>query len=191
MILALSVIVLVIGTVFFVYFKRNSHRISRLTGQNDPNYYLTIAINAAKKSMLEGKGGPFGAVIVKNGSIIAVGTNEVTSANDPTAHAEIVAIRKACQQLGSFQLVDCQIYTSCEPCPMCFGAIYWARPSHIYYAASKSDAAQVGFDDSFIYEQIPMHDSERSIKTEQITKSVDKARELFELWQKKNDKISY
>ncbi|MFZ5954013.1 MAG: nucleoside deaminase [Candidatus Dependentiae bacterium] len=141
--------------------------------------------------MLEGKGGPFGAVIVNNGKIIAVGTNQVTSLNDPTAHAEVMAIRLACQKLGTFQLLDCELYTSCEPCPMCFGAIYWARPRHIYYAATKLDAAQVGFDDSLIYQELQTPEEQRLIKTTHVTTCQPKAKELFTLWQDKKDKIVY
>ena len=101
-----------------------------------------------------GRGGPFGAVVVKDGRVIAAGTNSVTSTNDPTAHAEVIAIREACRVLGTFQLTGCEIYTSCEPCPMCLGAIYWARPDRVYFAATASDAADAGFDDSLIYEEL-------------------------------------
>src|SRR5699024_8470733 len=112
--------------------------------------FIQRAIELSKKGMDAGAGGPFGAIVVKDGEIIPEGYNGVTSSNDPTAHAEIVAIRKACEKLESFQLEDCIIYTSCEPCPMCLGAIYWARPAAVYYACTKEDAAEIGFDDAFI-----------------------------------------
>lgn len=147
------------------------------------------AIEIAKEGMVNNEGGPFGCVVVKNGSIIAEGNNKVSSANDPTAHAEIVAIRKACKHLDSFQLDGCDIYTSCEPCPMCLGAIYWARPDHIYYAATRHDAANVGFDDSFIYDEISVPDNERSIPTQTIGR--EDALKLFEHWKRKEDKTVY
>ncbi|HOF08203.1 MAG TPA: nucleoside deaminase, partial [Bacteroidales bacterium] len=122
---------------------------------NDDIYFLKLAIELAKENVKNG-GGPFGAVIVKDGQIIAKGTNRVTSHNDPTAHAEIVAIRQACEKLNDFQLTDCIIYSSCEPCPMCLGAIYWARPKKLVFAADKFDAANAGFDDSMIYDEIQL-----------------------------------
>jgi len=115
-------------------------------------YFMEKAIELSLDNMRSGKGGPFGAIIVKDGKIVGSGANHVTSENDPTAHAEVVAIRDACKNLGTFQLDDCIIYTSCEPCPMCLGAIYWARPKAIYYANTRVDAANIGFDDDFIYE---------------------------------------
>lgn len=129
--------------------------------------FMKIAIELAEENVKKG-GGPFGAVIVKDGEIIGEGVNTVTSHNDPTAHAEVNAIRNACKNLSSFQLDDCEIYSSCEPCPMCLGAIYWARPSKLYFAASKTDAANVGFDDSFIYEEIDKKFNERKITTIKI-----------------------
>ncbi|CAN5270346.1 guanine deaminase [soil metagenome] len=151
--------------------------------------FMQRAIEIAKEGMVNNEGGPFGCVVVKNGSIIAEGNNKVSSANDPTAHAEIVAIRKACKHLDSFQLDGCDIYTSCEPCPMCLGAIYWARPDHIYYAATRHDAANVGFDDSFIYDEISVPDNERSIPTQTIGR--EDALKLFEHWKRKEDKTVY
>jgi len=127
------------------------------------------AIDLASENVKSGNGGPFGAVIVKDGQIIATGVNNVTTYNDPTAHAEVTAIRNACKQLNSFQLDDCEIYSSCEPCPMCLGAIYWARPKALYFAADKNDAADVGFDDSFIYKEIKLDYAHRSIATEIIS----------------------
>ena len=123
------------------------------------------AIELARKGMENGAGGPFGCVVVKDGEIVGEGSNLVTSTNDPTAHAEITAIRNACQNLNNFQLEGCEIYTSCEPCPMCLGAIYWARPAKMFYAATHEDAAKVGFDDQFIYEEIEKPITERKIES--------------------------
>ncbi len=150
---------------------------------------MTIAINAAFKGMRSNEGGPFGAAIVRNGEIVAIGNNKVTSSNDPTAHAEVVAIRTACEKLGTFQLDDCVLYTSCEPCPMCLGAIYWARPKKVYYACTKQDAADIEFDDSFIYEEINTDYSDRKIPFEQISR--DEAIAVFNEWASKQDKIDY
>ena len=122
------------------------------------------AVRIALESAQTKNGGPFGAIIVKNGEIVGIGKNSVTTKNDPTAHAEVMAIRDACQNLNTFQLDDCEIYTSCEPCPMCLGAIYWARLQKIYYAATQHDAAQIGFDDNFIYIELAKEKSERFIK---------------------------
>ena len=123
--------------------------------------FLALAVEEALRGVAEGAGGPFGAVVVKDGEVIATGRNEVTSTNDPTAHAEVVAIRAACRALGSFQLTDCDLYASCEPCPMCLGAIYWARPRAVFYAATRSDAAAAGFDDAFLYDDLPRPPSAR------------------------------
>ncbi len=151
--------------------------------------FMEEAIKLAVENVKSGNGGPFGAIIVKNGEIIARGTNLVTTANDPTAHAEIVAIREACKKLDSFQLDDCEIYTSCEPCPMCLGAIYWARPSKIFFAATKEDAAKAGFDDSFIYQEIPLNIENRSIPTENLKPG--SSADPFVAWKTKSDKIEY
>lgn len=153
------------------------------------NDFLKQAIELAKKGMAEQKGGPFGAVVVKNGKIIGEGNNQVTSTNDPTAHAEMVAIRDACKNLNSFQLEDCAIYTSCEPCPMCLGAIYWARPDKIFYACSREDAAEIGFDDDFIYQEIELPTERRQIKTQQICR--EDGLHVFEAWKAKEGKIEY
>lgn len=147
------------------------------------------AISLSKEKMLEGEGGPFGAVVVKDGKIIARGNNKVGSTCDPTAHAEVVAIRKACEALGSFQLDGCVLFTSCEPCPMCLGAIYWARPDKVYYANTRQDAAAIDFDDDFIYQELDKSIEQRNIPFEQIL--ADEAAEAFELWTKKDDKIPY
>lgn len=151
--------------------------------------FMLKAIELSIENVRSGKGGPFGAVVVKDGKIIATGANQVTASNDPTAHAEIVAIRNACAALGSFQLTDCELYTSCEPCPMCLGAIYWARPKRVYYANSARDAAAIDFDDSFIYEQIALPHEQRSIACIQAMR--DEGLETFRLWKQKHDKIKY
>lgn len=151
--------------------------------------FLQTAIDIAKSNVNSGKGGPFGAIIVKDGKIIAQGTNTVTSANDPTAHAEVNAIRQACKELNDFNLSGCVIYTSCEPCPMCLSAIYWARLDKIYYAADKNDASFGGFDDSYIYKEIALDKNKRAIKSEQFLKEM--GRQPFEAWNNKQDKIKY
>ena len=134
-------------------------------------------------------GGPFGAVIVKDGKIIATGVNCVTANTDPTAHAEVNAIRKASKKLGTFDLVGCEIYTSCEPCPMCLGAVYWAHLDKIYYGNTKTDAKNIGFDDSFIYDEIELKPKNRCVKTTQLLP--DEAIVAFETWTKSEDKVSY
>lgn len=151
--------------------------------------FMRRAIALAQKGIDQNEGGPFGCVIVRNGEIVGEGNNQVTSTNDPTAHAEVVAIRNACQTLGSFQLEDCIIYASCEPCPMCLGAIYWSRPKQLFYACNKSDAAAIGFDDKFIYEEIERPSTARQIKTETILR--DEAINVFENWAGKTDKAEY
>ncbi|UZR95825.1 nucleoside deaminase [Chondrinema litorale] len=151
--------------------------------------YIQRAVELAKEGVLNDKGGPFGAVIVKDGKIVGEGSNMVTSQNDPTAHAEVVAIRNACKNLNSFQLTGCTIYASCEPCPMCLGAIYWARPDKLIFACTKEDAKKAGFDDQFIYEEIDLPYSERKITTEQNGRDI--AIEVFKLWQVKKDRIDY
>jgi len=151
--------------------------------------FMLEAIRLAKEGMDRGNGGPFGCVIVKNGVIIGRGNNQVTSTNDPTAHAEIVAIRDACQHLNSFQLDACEIYASCEPCPMCLGAIYWARPTKVYYGCSKEDAALIDFDDSFIYTEISKSLDDRHIGMEQLLR--EEALKVFIDWAGKTDKMKY
>ncbi|MBF0351673.1 MAG: nucleoside deaminase [SAR324 cluster bacterium] len=147
------------------------------------------ALQLAMDGMKARKGGPFGAVIVRQGEVIGRGQNQVTSTNDPTAHAEIVAIRDATAQSGSFQLNGCDIYTSCEPCPMCLGAIYWARLDRIYYAATREDAAVIGFDDRAIYDEYLKPVSERSLPMSQFLR--DEALDVFEIWANLNSKICY
>ena len=150
---------------------------------------MNEAIALSKKSLTDHSGGPFGCVIVKDDVIIGRGNNQVTATNDPTAHAEIVAIRDACKHLNSFQLNGCEIYTSCEPCPMCLGALYWARPSVIYYANTREDARDIGFDDSIIYDEVNTPLENRTIKTINIGRK--EAGEIFDEWVQKEDKISY
>lgn len=150
---------------------------------------MARAIALSIENVLQGRGGPFGCVVVKDGMIIAEGWNQVTTTNDPTAHAEVVAIRHACRTLGDFQLDECDIYTSCEPCPMCLGAIYWARPAHLYFAGTAEDAARAGFDDRFIYEQLEVDYANRSIPMTQIMRP--EAQEAFVLWSRSNNKIDY
>ncbi|GAB4256394.1 MAG: nucleoside deaminase [Methylomicrobium sp.] len=151
--------------------------------------FLQYAIDLASENVRSGEGGPYGAVIVKNGEIIAASGNKVTRSLDPTAHAEVMAIRQACQALNDFQLTGCVLYTSCEPCPMCLGAIYWARLDKVYYACSREDAASAGFDDSFIYDEIPLSPEKRRIAMLNIKQSNDLA--PFRLWNAKTDKILY
>lgn len=150
---------------------------------------MRLAISLSEKNVLESLGGPFGAVIVKDGKILAKSGNKVTVSNDPTAHAEVSAIRLACKKLKTFDLRGCVIYTSCEPCPMCLSAIYWARIDVIYYANTKADAAAVGFDDKFIYEEIekPMH--LRALPVSQLLR--DEAQQAFKLWETSAMKIGY
>ena len=151
--------------------------------------FLLQAIAEGRKGMEANKGGPFGAIIVKDGEVIARGCNQVTSTNDPTAHAEVNAIREACKKLNTFQLDDCILYSSCEPCPMCLGAIYWARPKQVFFAATKSDAAAIGFDDDFIYQELEVPFEKRSIPfvQDRLEESVD----LFRDWTKKEDRTEY
>lgn len=150
---------------------------------------MQAAIKVAREGMLQGKGGPFGCVIVKGDEIVGKGCNEVISSNDPTAHAEVMAIREACRKLGSFQLTDCEVYTSCEPCPMCLGAIYWARPKRVFFAANRYDAQQAGFDDSFIYRELVLPFSERQIMMEESGRP--EALKLFEEYGQLPGKVSY
>ena len=153
-------------------------------------FFLHRAIALAHAGMRNNLGGPFGAVVVKNGAIVGESSNLVTSTNDPTAHAEISAIRLACQQLQSHQLTDCTLYTSCEPCPMCLGAIYWARPARVVYAATHRDAADIaGFDDQFIYQELDKSPAQRKIKMVQLL--AEKGREPFLEWQRKENKKLY
>ncbi|HKV27612.1 MAG TPA: nucleoside deaminase [Candidatus Acidoferrales bacterium] len=154
-----------------------------------PESFMARAIELSLENIRSNQGGPFAALVVKDARIISEGTNRVTSANDPTAHAEIVAIRKACRKLKRFDLTGCDIYATCEPCPMCLGAIYWARPAKIYFANTAADAAKIGFDDSLIYDQIRLPAAERRIPM--ISLMRDNAMAVFRVWEAKPDKISY
>jgi tRNA(Arg) A34 adenosine deaminase TadA len=147
------------------------------------------ALELSLGNIRAGRGGPFGSLIVRNGAVLAEGTNLVTSTNDPTAHAEIVAIRRACAALNTFQLVGCDLYTSCEPCPMCLGAIYWARPARVLFAATREDAAAAGFDDSLIYDELALPAKRRRIPMISLLR--DEALKVFREWREKPDKIPY
>ena len=151
--------------------------------------FMREAIALSERNMHTNEGGPFGAVVVKDGQIVGRGNNRVLATNDPTAHAEVVAIRDACNNLGTFQLDGCEIYCSCEPCPMCLGAIYWARPDKIYFANTKKDAADIGFDDAFIYEEIERDHADRKIFTGQMLR--EEALKAFQQWAAKEDKTEY
>ncbi len=155
----------------------------------EPEEFMTRAIELSLDNIHSNRGGPFAALVVSAGSILSEGTNRVTSTNDPTAHAEIVAIREACKRLGRFELTDCEIYASCEPCPMCLGAIYWARLARIYFAAGSADAARIGFDDTLIYNQLKLPVEARKIPMLQLMR--DRALEVFRAWEAKPDKIQY
>ncbi len=151
--------------------------------------FMRRAIALARAGMDAGQGGPFGCVVVKDGAIVGEGNNQVTSTNDPTAHAEVVAIRHACTSLSSFQLDGCSIYTSCEPCPMCLGAIYWARPEKVFFACTREDAATVGFDDELIYKELAIPNAAR--QRVMISLLRDEGVTLFKAWAEKPDKIEY
>jgi guanine deaminase len=151
--------------------------------------FMREAIQLSLEGMTRGEGGPFGCVIVKNGEIVGRGNNRVTSTNDPTAHAEVVAIRDACKHLGDFQLEGCTIYTSCEPCPMCLGAIYWARPDRIFYACNRDDAAAIDFDDEFLYREMVTPLPNRRIPILNLLR--EEGLKAFQAWKNKTDKTAY
>jgi tRNA(Arg) A34 adenosine deaminase TadA len=155
----------------------------------DDEAFLREAIRMSRDRMRGGRGGPFGSVIVRDGAVVSRGWNRVTAANDPTAHAEVVAIRRACTRLGTFSLAGCALYTSCEPCPMCLGAAYWARIDRLVFAATREDAAAAGFDDAFIYDQLPLGPFERSLPTRQLLR--DEAIATFDAWLADPDRIPY
>jgi len=159
------------------------------TAMNDAETFMREAIKLSIDNVEQGRGGPFGAVVVKDGKIIARGVNSVTASNDPTAHAEVMAIRNACQALNTFQLTGCEIFTSCEPCPMCLGAIYWARPDKLYYANSKEDAAAISFDDLDIYEELEKPIEERKLFTRQLLR--EEGLEAFRKWAESTKKVGY
>jgi tRNA(Arg) A34 adenosine deaminase TadA len=154
-----------------------------------PEHYMHEAIKLADDGVRTGRGGPFGCVIVQRGEIVGRGHNRVTSTNDPTAHAEVVAIRDACANLETFQLTDCELYTSCEPCPMCLAAIYWARIPTVFYGNTRRDAAAIGFDDDFIYQQVPLAPEKRAIKM--LPLLGEAAHASFKTWTEKTDKVRY
>ncbi|MFH0919196.1 MAG: nucleoside deaminase [Fibrobacterota bacterium] len=158
-------------------------------GKKPTNDFMAEAVTLSLRGMHSGKGGPFGCVVVKNGKIVGRGENRVTSTNDPTAHAEVTAIRDACRRLKSFQLTGCDVYTSCEPCPMCLAALYWARPRHVYYANTRNDAAKIGFDDAFIYNEIAKPLSKRKMKL--IRLKTPGALLPFTAWTRMEHKIEY
>ena len=153
------------------------------------NSFMEEAIELSRKNVREGNGGPFAAIIVKDGEVVARGTNLVTSTNDPSAHAEIVAIRDACKRLKTFQLSGCELYATCEPCPMCLGAIYWARLNNVYFAGSREDAARIGFDDMWIYQELSLPLSKRKVRMTQMMR--DEALVAFRDWEEKTDKLRY
>ncbi len=159
------------------------------TMDDNDHRFLRMAIQMARQGMERNEGGPFGAVVVKDGQLLGQGNNRVTTHNDPTAHAEIVAIRDACRQLGSFQLDGCTVYSSCEPCPMCLGAIYWARPARLVFACSRQDAAAIDFDDELIYDELSKAVSDRQIDTRQMLR--EEGLEVFNAWREKEDKSLY
>lgn len=150
---------------------------------------MQYAVSLSRRGMERGDGGPFGSIVVRGDEIVGEGWNQVLCENDPTAHAEVMAIRNACKKLGTFQLTDCEIYTSCEPCPMCLGAIYWARPSKVYYANTKEDAAAINFDDSFIYREITVPHDEKKIPLIEL-RDLD-ALKVFQEWKAMNNKTLY
>lgn len=152
------------------------------------NRFMELAIALSKRSVAEG-GGPFGAVVVRDGEVVAAAANSVTQRNDPTAHAEVLAIRAACAAVKNFKLEGCEIYCSCEPCPMCLSAIYWAGIRKIYFANTRGDAGRIGFDDSFIYDQIPLAPRQRTIPSEEMMRA--EALEAFRLWEAKGDRVEY
>jgi guanine deaminase len=152
------------------------------------NIFMARAIELAVENVKAG-GGPFGAVVARDGKIVAEGANSVTVLNDPTAHAEMVAIRGACKALGTFELSGCEIFTSCEPCPMCLGAIYWARPARVFFGSGAADAAGAGFDDAFIYSEIQRAHGERKVPMRQLMRHESLA--AFQAWRAKNDRIGY
>ncbi len=160
-----------------------------MSDQNTDAFFLAKAIELSRQGMQSGKGGPFGCVVVKDGEVVGTGCNKVTSTNDPTAHAEVVAIRDACQRLGTYQLTGCVIYTSCEPCPMCLGAIYWARPERVVFANTREEAADIEFDDDFIYGEIQTQMDQRQIPFQH--QPHPEAKQVFLEWKNWSGKTAY
>ena len=175
--------------VFFNLSVKNTFLFIFLLVMTREEKFMHEAIELSKKGMLNNEGGPFGCVIVKDDVIVGRGNNKVTSTNDPTAHAEVMAIRDACKNLNSFQLENCEIYTSCEPCPMCLGAIYWARPKAIYFANNRDDAATAGFDDTMLYNEMKCSIAERKIPIKSIGRA--EAIKVFEAWKLNENKVQY
>ena len=155
----------------------------------DHQRWLRLAVAEAERGAREGRGGPFGAVVVRDGAMLASACNEVTSLHDPTAHAEVQAIRAACAALGTFQLAGCDVYASCEPCPMCLGAIYWARPRAVYFAAGRADAAAVGFDDAVVYDEVGLPPGQRRLPF--VERRLAETGAPFEAWRARADKVAY
>jgi len=151
--------------------------------------HMREAVHLAEEGVRHGRGGPFGCVVVRRGEVVGRGHNRVTSTNDPTAHAEVVAIRDACANLETFQLTDCELYTSCEPCPMCLAAIYWARIPTVFYGNTRQDAAAIGFDDDFIYQQVPLPPEQRTVAMRPLLR--EEALATFQKWTAKTDKVRY
>lgn len=151
--------------------------------------FMQEAIRLSREHMLAGHGGPFGAVVVKDGKVVGRGWNQVTTTNDPTAHAEVVAIREACRSIGNFSLAGCELYTSCEPCPMCLASIYWARIDRVFYAGTRGDAADAGFDDDFLYREIPLPIEDRKLPMTALLRP--DAQKVFGEWKAKVDKVPY
>ncbi|MEJ7622762.1 MAG: nucleoside deaminase [Pyrinomonadaceae bacterium] len=157
--------------------------------EDDDRNFMARAIGLARLGVEQNVGGPFGCVVVKDGEIVGEGNNRVTTLNDPTAHAEVIAIREACRKLASFQLDGCTVYTSCEPCPMCLGAIYWARPDRVLFACTRQDAAGIGFDDEFIYQELELSNDERKQTMKSLMR--DEALDVFRAWSRKSDRVDY
>ncbi len=170
-------------------YPRDENNVRHAQPRMSNDAFMREAVKLADAGMRSGRGGPFGCVVVRSGQIVSRGSNRVTSTNDPTAHAEVVAIREACTALGTFQLADCELYTSCEPCPMCLAAIYWARIPQVFYGNTRADAAAIGFDDDFIYQQVPLPPEQRTVKMELLLR--DEAQTTFKEWAAKADKIRY
>ncbi|GGK36853.1 nucleoside deaminase [Salinarimonas ramus] len=160
-----------------------------MTTTDDDRRHLARAVALSREHMERGEGGPFGAVIVRDGAVLAEGWNEVTSSNDPTAHAEVSAIRRACRAVGDFSLRGATLYTSCEPCPMCLASAFWARVDRIVYANTRTEAAAIGFDDAFIYDEIPKDPAARALPAEHLP--LEEARAVFRAWMEKADKVAY
>lgn len=167
----------------------DQQRSEPVTPESEHARHLARAVELAREGVSAGDGGPFGALVVLDGQVIGEGWNRVVRTNDPTAHAEVVAMRAACQRLGTFQLTGATVYASCEPCPMCLGAIYWARPAAVYFAATRQDAEAVGFSDALIYDELGLHPPDRSLPCAQL--DVPGALEVFQFWKDTPGRIDY